>query len=371
MVKNFVIFLAIIFSGLIVDLHAHGTDLPPKKKFTVVLDAGHGGHDPGKNTRYYKEKDIALKIVLAAGKILEKNNDIEVIYTRKKDKFVDLVERGRIANKANADLFVSVHCNAHNSQAYGAETWVMGLHANKKNFEVAKAENSVIYLEENYEQKYGGFDPKDPESYISLLLTQEDYLDQSIQLAKIVQDGFTNSLRRKNRGVKQAAFIVLHQTVMPSVLIETGFITNKKEGAYLNSKKGQADMASSIAKAILQYRDVVQQNLEIEDAVEISSGEETNDEQASTRVATDVSFKVQIAASSRKLELKPYNFNGLNDISKEKFGKLYRYFYGNTSNYDEALQLKQKAREAGYDSAYLVAYKKGKKISVAEALQTP
>ncbi len=368
MSKNFVIFLMIALSGA--NSFAFVNNEPPTKKFTVVLDAGHGGHDPGKNTHHYKEKNIALNIVLAVGKILEKNEDIKVIYTRKTDVFVGLVERGRIANKAEADLFVSVHCNAHQSQAYGSETWVMGLHANKKNFEVAKAENEVIYLEDNYEQKYGGFDPKDPESYISLLLTQEDYLDQSIQLAGIVQEKFTKKLKRKNRGVKQAGFIVLHQTVMPSVLIETGFITNRKEGAYLNSKKGQAEIATSIANAILDYKAVVQQNLAIDEVVE-NTVEQDAKELVDSRVIDGVTFKVQIAASSKKLALRSYNFNGLDQLEREEFGKLYRYFYGSTSDYGRALRLKEEARDAGYASAYLVAYRNGKKISVAEALQTP
>ncbi|WP_338360051.1 N-acetylmuramoyl-L-alanine amidase, partial [Yeosuana marina] len=162
-------------------------------KFVVVLDAGHGGKDPGRPTKNgYKEKDIALKIVLAIGAELEKNPDIKVIYTRKTDVFVDLFERGRIANKAEADLFVSIHCNAHNTQAEGAETYVLGIHRNKTNFEVAKAENEAIYFEEDYEKKYSDFNPNSPEAVIGLTLAQEEYLDQSIQLASFVQKNITN-----------------------------------------------------------------------------------------------------------------------------------------------------------------------------------
>ena len=205
-----------------------------KNDFIVVLDAGHGGKDPGKvNSSHAKEKDIALSIVLKVGELLGKERNIKVVYTRTTDVFVDLWERGRIANKADADLFVSIHCNAHTSQAKGAETWVLGTHANRQNFEVAKAENSVILLEDNYHANYKGFNPNSPESVIGLTLMQEEYLDQSIQLASIVQDGLTNGLRRTNRGVKQAGFVVLHQTYMPSVLIETGFITNTEEGNLL------------------------------------------------------------------------------------------------------------------------------------------
>ena len=189
---------------------------------------------------------------------LKKIQDIKVIYTRKKDVFVELFERGAIANRADADLFVSVHCDSHNSQAYGAGTFVLGLHANKRNMEVAKKENEVIFLEENYQENYAGYDPNSPESFIGLTLMQEEYLDQSIMLASLVQNNFVNKLKRKDRSVKQAGFIVLHQSYMPSVLIETGFLTNKKEGAYLNSSKGQREMAASIADAILSYKKNIQ-----------------------------------------------------------------------------------------------------------------
>ncbi len=227
-------------------------------KFVVVLDAGHGGHDPGNLGNGYLEKNIALNIVLRVGKILETNPDIKVIYTRKDDKFVDLFVRGEIANKANADLFVSVHCDSHSSDAHGAGTFVLGLHANKQNFEIAKKENSVIYLEDNYEDRYADYDINSPESIIGLTIMQEEFLDQSIALAKMIQDNFSGKLKRNNRKVKQAGFIVLHQTFMPSVLVETGFLTNKSEGAYLNSKDGQSQMGSAIAEAILKYRSGLQ-----------------------------------------------------------------------------------------------------------------
>lgn len=223
-------------------------------KFTVVLDAGHGGHDPGNLGNGYLEKNIALSIVIKAGAILEKNPDIRVIYTRKDDTFIDLYVRGEIANKANADLFVSVHCDSHGSNAHGAGTFVLGLHANKQNFEIAKKENSVIYLEDNYQSRYAGYDINSPESVIGLTIMQEEFLDNSIALAKAIQDNFSEKLKRNNRKVKQAGFIVLHQTVMPSVLVETGFLTNKEEGAYLNSTKGQIEMGSSIAEAIITYK---------------------------------------------------------------------------------------------------------------------
>ncbi len=227
-------------------------------QFVVVLDAGHGGHDPGNLGNGYLEKNIALNIVLKAGAILERTPGINVVYTRKDDTFVDLFVRGEIANKANADLFVSVHCDSHNSNAHGAGTFVLGLHANKQNFEIAKKENSVIYLEDNYESRYADYDINSPESVIGLTIMQEEFLDQSISLAKNIQHNFANKLKRKDREVKQAGFIVLHQTFMPSVLVETGFLTNDDEGAYLNSKKGQSDMGTAIAEAIMGYKGGVQ-----------------------------------------------------------------------------------------------------------------
>ena len=223
-------------------------------EFTVVLGAGHGGKDPGNRGNGYYEKNIALSIALKVGAELEKQSNIKVIYTRKKDVFVNLFKRAEIANKAKADLFISIHCDSHSSNAYGAGTFVLGLHANQRNFEIAKKENSVIFKEENYEQKYDGFDPNSPESVISLVLMQEDYLDQSIVIADLIQKAFVSDLNRKNRTVKQAGFIVLKYTYMPSVLVETGFLTNKKEGAYLNSSKGQREMSYSIAKGIIKYK---------------------------------------------------------------------------------------------------------------------
>ncbi len=236
----------------------NNTENANDEKFVVVLDAGHGGHDPGNLGNGYFEKNIALNIVLNVGKELEKDPNIKVIYTRKDDTFVDLYVRGEIANKANADLFVSVHCDSHSSNAYGAGTFVLGLHANKQNFEIAKKENSVIYLEDNYEKRYADYDINSPESVIGLTIMQEEFLDQSIRLAKGIQDNFSKKLKRNDRKVKQAGFIVLHQTFMPSVLVETGFLTNVDEGAYLNSKKGQAEMGTAIADAILAYKSGVQ-----------------------------------------------------------------------------------------------------------------
>ncbi len=361
-----IVWIALIFTCFLTPAKAQNLD---DDKFVVVLDAGHGGKDPGKPSKYgYKEKDIALNIVLQIGKALESNPNVKVIYTRKTDKFVDLFVRGKIANKANADLFVSIHCNAHTSQAYGTETYVLGLHRNQTNFNVAKFENEVIYLEEDYKKNYAGFDPNSPESYIGLSLMQEEYLDQSIQLASNIQDQFTNKLKRKNRGVKQAGFIVLHQTVMPSVLVETGFITNTQEGKYLNSKKGQKELANAIKDAILQYKSDVDDNVSdsfFEKDTEVVSG---NDEVP--QVYENLIFKVQIAASSRDLKPKSYNFKGLSDISKEKVGKLYKYYYGNTSDLNEIRRMEAVAKEKGYSTCFVVAFQDGKRVNLSEALKS-
>jgi N-acetylmuramoyl-L-alanine amidase len=349
------------------------------KPFIVVLDAGHGGKDPGRPTNFgYKEKDIALKIVLKIGENLKKHKNIKVIYTRKTDVFIELRQRAKIANKADADLFVSVHCNAHNSQAHGTETYVLGLGKNDSNFRVAKEENEVIFYEDDYETKYEGFDPNSPETLIGLTLMQEDYLDQSILLAQKIQDNFTNRLKRKNRGVKQAVFWVLHNTYMPSVLIETGFITNKTEGDYLNSVEGSSKISKSISDAILDYMSnlntdtFVQENTppteEVETTPETVKSVEPNNSPKNSDAS--IVFKVQIAAGSKKLDTKSYNFNGLNDISRTKSKSIYRYFYGKTSSYDTATALKEEALNKGYKSAFIVAYKNDERIAIKTALKS-
>ncbi len=328
-------------------------------KFVVVLDAGHGGHDPGKPYKKgFHEKNIALSVVLKVGKILEKNNDIKVVYTRTTDVFVDLFKRGKVANDANADLFVSVHCNAAASkQAHGSETYVLGVHRNQTNLNVAKAENSVIYLEDNHEETYKGYDPNKPESLIGLTLAQEEYLDQSILLASLVEGQFKNKLKRKSRGVKQAGFIVLHQTVMPSILVETGFVTNPTEAKYLSSAAGQKKLSESISAAVLKYKSSLYVNT-------TEPGISNNSSSNPSELNTDIGFtyKVQIAASKNNLAAKSYNFKGLTSISKEKTGAIYRYFSGETSSLSDIERLKSAAIKKGYTTAYIVTYKNGKRI---------
>ncbi len=385
--------------------------------FVVVLDAGHGGHDPGNLGNGYLEKNIALNIVLKVGEILSKNKDIKVIYTRKDDTFVDLYARGEIANKANADLFVSVHCDSHTSDAHGAGTFVLGLHANKQNFDIAKKENSAIYLEDDYETKYAEYDINSPESVIGLTIMQEEFLNQSILLAKEIQSNFSKKLKREDRKVKQAGFIVLHQTFMPSVLVEAGFLTNKSEGAYLNSGNGQSEMGNAIAEAILSYKNALnissssteekvvkstpkkkpkkqEPKKEIEKPIVKNTPKKTTPtpvkivatekeeskkevkpvvvkkEEVKTPVSkANIVFKVQLLASSKNIPLVSGNFKGLNKLSKEPYNNLYRYLYGNTNSYTQAKLLKSNADVKGYTTSYIVAYKDGQRIPIKEAIK--
>ncbi len=347
-------------------------------KFKVVLDAGHGGKDYGAVYHGNIEKNIALKTVLKVGEILEKDPQIVVVYTRKSDVFIELQQRANIANKSKASIFVSMHCNANKNQsASGNETYVMGITRNTSNLEVAKAENEVVTLEADYKIKYDGFDPNSPESVIGISILQEEYLNQSIELAGRVQQFFTKKTDNKDRGVKQAGFLVLRQITMPRVLIEMGFVSNKEEGAFLNSDQGQDKLAEAIAASILDYK-----NEFFNPTNEISTKEKENniktEEQVSTKESSKtteittnhgVVFKVQIAASAKKITAKSSNFKGLKNITIEKSGKLYKYFCGNDTSYESAKYTLAQAKKKGYTSAFIVAYKNGIKISLTDVVK--
>ena len=340
------------------------------KKFIVVLDAGHGGNDPGNIGNGYREKTIALKVVKEIRNELQKINDIKVILTRDKDVLINLWKRGEIANKAKADLFVSIHCDSHSSNAYGAGTFVLGLHANKRNFDVAKRENAVISLEDNYRERYKGFDPNSEESLLGLTLLQEENLDKSFLLAADIQQNFSQALKRKNRGVKQAGFVVLHQTYMPSVLIELGFLTNKNEGKFLNSKSGQQKMAKEIARSIKKYYNQLKLNtVVVNDQISIENSKVDATIREEDKLEEEVVFKIQIASSKNKIQLKSYNFKGLKNVQRVKVGSYYKYYFGVTTIYNKVKNSLLKAKSKGYSDAYIAAFKKGKKVSLTEVLK--
>ncbi len=350
----------------IIVLYTPQTLFSQQKKFKVVIDAGHGGKDSGSigtGKLKKKEKDIALAVALLVNKKLQNHPEIKPILTRKSDHFLELWERAEIANKNKANLFVSIHCNANKSpKPKGSETFVLGIHRNKDNLEVAKKENAVIKLEKDSHLKYEGFDPNHPESFIGLSLMQEEFLDQSIYMASLIQKQYEKYVQNiKNRSVQQAGFAVLRLTYMPSVLTEIGFLTNPQEERFLNSKAGQNKIAQSIVDAIEEYYQFIKANSQVP---EVSQSEEKN-----TTDKNGIVFKVQLAASSKKIPLKPKNFNGLTDLSMTKNGRWYKYYTGHSSDIQKIRLVQRKAHKKNYKTAFIVAFKNGKRISLQEALK--
>ncbi|MGM0565235.1 MAG: N-acetylmuramoyl-L-alanine amidase family protein [Bacteroidota bacterium] len=331
----------------------------------VVIDAGHGGKDPGALGRRSKEKDIALSIALKTGKYIEeKLPDVEVIYTRKTDKFVELHKRADIANKNNADLFISIHCNANrSSQPYGAETYVMGLHKSKENLEVAKKENAAILLEDNYREEYDGFDPNSDEGYISLSILQNVHLDQSIQMADIVQNQFRERVGLKDRSVRQAGFLLLYHTTMPGVLIETGFLSNKKEESFLLSKKGQTYIASAIFRAFRDYKQQMEKNLPPREKPSAKKKTQKSKE------LSKIYFSVQIDTSPKPKSLDNNNFHEPDKVKEYKHNGVYKYVYGEAASLSEARKMQKKMQKNGHKDAFVVAFQQNKRISVSEAMK--
>ena len=398
------------------------------KRFKLVIDAGHGGHDAGAVGAFSKEKNINLSIALAFGKLVEANcPDVTVIYTRKTDKFVPLQERADIANRAGADLFISVHTNAlpGGKIAYGPETYTLGMARAAANLEVAKRENSVILYEEDYKTRYSGFDPNSAESYIIFEFIQDQYMRQSVSLARSIQRAYVRTGGRKDKGVHQAGFLVLRNTSMPSVLTEVGFISTPAEERFLNSKEGVAKMGRSIYEGFLEYRraqggtgallrpfddggakksspkaprdakrrdaraDVEAETRVAESAAPSAVSDDAPEQgeksgrltgktgtatenpgrltgKAGRAVAGSVEFRVQLIASSRKLAASDASFKGLTPVSYYEEGGLYKYTYGSTDDYNEALRLQREARKA-IAGAFVVAFVDGKRVSVAEA----
>ena len=354
-------------------LHAQPRD--PNRIRTVVLDAGHGGKDPGNlGTGRYKttEKHVSLNVAKLIGKYInEAYPDVKVIYTRDNDTFIELKERCNIANAAKADVFISVHCNANEKESpNGCETYVMGLHKTEANMRVAQKENAAILLEDGHELKYDGYDPKDPESMIALSLRQNVHLDHSLLLSALIQKQFKDRVGRLDRGVKQAGFLVISYNTMPSVLVELGFLTNPTEEDYLQGDQGQDYMASAIYRAFKEYKTTVEGHGGVTATKPVEQAEVPVPEVAPTvTVASGVVFKVQIATSSKRIEPKPKNFNGIAGVEEHHGAGLYKYTAGSAKDLEKARQLQEEYRSKGYDGCFIVAFKDGVRIGLQEALK--
>lgn len=329
----------------------------------VVLDAGHGGEDPGAiGITGVNEKTINLAIVLKLGKLIEQQYpDIKVIYTRKTDVFVKLNRRAQIANEQHADVFISIHCNsATSASSYGTETFVMGMDKSAANLELAQKENASILLESNTKENYGDFDPNSPEAYIIFSLYQNAYLTQSLSLASNIQSELKNTLSRVDRGVKQAPLLVLWKTTMPSILVEAGFLSNKTEESYLNSEKGQNELATAIFVAFCK---MVDDNAE--KSVTINNDTTTDKIEKKSKVT----YKVQFMTLNRKLTANDPALKGLPDIDVVKVNEnTYIYSAGKASTYDEILSVKEIVKKCGYADAFITAFDmNNNRISITEA----
>jgi len=324
---------------------------------TVVIDAGHGGRDPGAIGKISKEKDIVLNVALKLGEYIKQYMpDVKVVYTRTKDVFVPLNKRAEIANKNEADLFISIHANAiATPKIYGAETFVLGLHRTKENLEVAKLENSVIVLEEDYSTTYEGFDPNSSESYIIFELMQNIHIDQSIYMASLVQSQFKDRVGRRDRGVKQAGFLVLRQAAMPSVLVELGFLTNNTEEKFIASDKGQTFMASAIFRAVRTYKEEFDAKSKMED-IALNKPETTS----------NVNYRIQVASSKKKIKEGTSIYKKFEDVWEFKDGDRYKYTTAYSTDFNAILDSLKSVRNKVSD-AFVIAFNGEQKISVNEA----
>ncbi len=355
------------------NLRSFGQENEKYKIKKIVIDAGHGGKDPGALGKKFHEKHITLAIALKLGKYIEVNmKDVEVIYTRDDDTFVELHKRAEIANTNKADLFISIHVNSTKSkQPRGTSTYVMGLHKSEENLEVALRENSVILDESDYKTKYQGYDPNSPETYIVLSLMQDAYIEQSILLASKVQEQLKKRAGRKDIGVKQAGLIVLYNCTMPSILVETGFISNKEEEKYLISDEGQSFIASAIYRAFKEYKKEIENISTIDDKTQ--EKKQIKQKQTKTSDSIDVKtseivFKVQIKSSVSQIPLDSRVFKGIKNIEEVLENKKYRYFVGSTDNPTEIINLQNEVRKKIPD-AFVSAFKNGKRIDYKEGVE--
>lgn len=357
------------------------------QNFTVVIDPGHGGRDPGAIGRKGKEKNINLNVALKLGQLIKNNcKDVKIVYTRQKDVFVALDKRAQIANNAKADLFISIHTNsvAKSRSVRGTETYTLGLHRTDDNLEVAKKENSVILIENDYEQRYAGFNPNSSESYIIFEFLQDKNMEKSVQLATQIQRQFKNKAKRIDKGVHQAGFLVLRETTMPGVLIELGYISTPDEERYLLSENGTSALAQSIYQAFLTYRkqhhgsavqpSATPQKME-SDNKPMSQPSKQNQEKQNkdTSQSTSASkeskpiFKIQFLTSSKKLPAGSKQFKGLAPVGYYQENGTYKYTYGESTDYNKVLKTKRQIATK-FKDAFIIAFKNGKKINVNEAI---
>lgn len=354
---------------------------------TVVLDPGHGGKDPGALGKTAKEKDIVLAVALKVGEYLKKEMpDLNLVYTRNTDVFVPLDERAEIANKAKADLFVSIHANwISNPKIQGTETFVLGLHRSEENLEVAKKENSVIILEDDYSTKYEGFDPNQTESYIIFELMQNVYLDQSIEAASAIQQQFEKRVGRHNRGVKQAGFLVLRKTAMPGILVELGFLSNQDEEKFMMSEEGQTYLASAIFRAIRDYKNRFEARSNVNvNGVDSGKGQPLTSavtqsadkgkaELATTATvqapSTDkIEFRIQVAASTTRIKEGTGPYKLFKEVWEYKEGNIYKYTTGYSTTYDQIAAQLPEVRKVVPDS-FIIGFKNGEKVPVSSLRQ--
>lgn len=360
------------------------------KDFVVVIDAGHGGHDPGAVGRTAKEKHINLNVALKLGELISRNcPDVKVVYTRRRDVFIALDRRAEIANNAKADLFISIHTNAlaKNHTATGASTWTLGLAKSDANLDVAKRENAVILYESDYETRYAGFNPNSAESYIIFEFMQDKYMEQSVHLASLVQKNFRNVCRRADRGVHQAGFLVLKASAMPSILVELGFISTPSEERYLSSETGASNMANGIYRAFLTYKH--EQELRhgtspstnpepvettpsvhpkpIEEAQKVTAPPQ-KPKPASTPTQSAPVFKLQLLTSQKKLSPTDRQFKGVKDVEWYCENGLYKYTCGASTNYNAVLRTKRQLATK-FKDAFIVAFRNQEKMNVKEAIE--
>ncbi|MFA6872938.1 MAG: N-acetylmuramoyl-L-alanine amidase [Bacteroidaceae bacterium] len=363
------------------------------KDFVVVIDAGHGGHDPGAIGSFAKEKNINLNIALKLGDLISNNlKGVKVLYTRNSDVFIPLKQRAQFANKKNADLFISIHTNAVENKSnspQGVETYSLGLARSEANLAVAKRENAVILMEDDYKTRYAGFNPNSAESYIIFEFMQDKHMEQSVHYAKLVQKQMSSYCGRANKGVKQAGFLVLREVSMPSVLIEVGFISHPEEERYLSSELGCQTIAEGIFRAFKQYK------LE-NDARITKSTSTTSLKEDSTKLKEDSTktkqnyikteqtipsrtenllskknklvFKIQIIASKTEIPKGSSHFKGLSPIDYYHEGNYYKYTYSSSTDYNIILRTRKEI-SAKFSSAFIVAFRDGEKVNINEAIR--